>query len=130
MQLVNADIGFIEILQREQQRFENLLLIYMFPLDFPATVYGGTKSIIISTRTVMGGKNPFLGIAYVVVSGICILLGALFTVTHLIKPRFVPFFFLFPSLFSFFSSPLFFSFGVSRGRPPRGCVLSRCYAVC
>lgn len=56
-------------------------------LDFPATVYGGTKSIIISTRTVMGGKNPFLGIAYVVVSGICIVLGALFTVTHLIKPR-------------------------------------------
>ena len=51
------------------------------------TEYGGTKAIIISTRTVMGGKNPFLGIAYVVVGGICIVLGALFTVTHLIKPR-------------------------------------------
>lgn len=35
----------------------------------------------------MGGKNPFLGIAYVVVGGICIVLGTLFTVTHLIKPR-------------------------------------------
>jgi len=55
--------------------------------DFNVTDYGGTKSIIISTRTVMGGKNPFLGIAYVVVGGICIVLGALFTVTHLIKPR-------------------------------------------
>lgn len=54
---------------------------------FNVTEYGGTKSIIISTRTVMGGKNPFLGIAYVVVGGICIVLGALFTVTHLIKPR-------------------------------------------
>ncbi|CCD34653.1 putative lem3 cdc50 family protein [Botrytis cinerea BcDW1] len=54
---------------------------------FNVTEYGGTKSIVLSTRTVMGGKNPFLGIAYIVVGGLCILLGALFTVTHLIKPR-------------------------------------------
>ena len=43
--------------------------------------------MVISTRTVMGGKNPFLGIAYIVVGGICVILGALFTATHLIKPR-------------------------------------------
>lgn len=55
--------------------------------EFDVTVFGGTKSILISTRTVMGGKNPFLGIAYVVVGGICIVLGALFTATHIIKPR-------------------------------------------
>jgi hypothetical protein len=57
--------------------------------NFPVDKYGGTKSIIISTRTVMGGKNPFLGIAYVVVGGLCVLLGAIFTVAHLIKPRYV-----------------------------------------
>ncbi|KAL9014552.1 MAG: hypothetical protein Q9173_000807 [Seirophora scorigena] len=55
--------------------------------NFNATIYGGTKSILLSTKTVMGGKNPFLGIAYIVVGGICIVLGALFTFTHLIKPR-------------------------------------------
>ncbi|CAL3967762.1 unnamed protein product [Diplocarpon coronariae] len=62
---------------------------YTLDIDhhFNVTEYGGTKSIIISTRTVMGGKNPFLGIAYVVVGAICIILGTLFTVTHLIKPR-------------------------------------------
>jgi hypothetical protein len=55
--------------------------------EFNVTLYGGTKSVLISTRTVMGGKNPFLGIAYIVVGGLCILLGALFTATHIIKPR-------------------------------------------
>jgi hypothetical protein len=66
--------------------YRNHLLIIP---DFPVTVYGGTKSIVISTRTVMGGKNPFLGIAYVAVGGICIVLGTIFTITHLIKPRYV-----------------------------------------
>jgi hypothetical protein len=34
----------------------------------------------------MGGKNPFLGIAYVVVGGFCIVLGVVFTIAHLVKP--------------------------------------------
>ncbi|KAL4928224.1 CDC50/LEM3 family protein [Aspergillus undulatus] len=54
---------------------------------FKVTEYGGTKSILISTRTVLGGKNPSMGIAYVVVGGICVLLGALFTIAHLVRPR-------------------------------------------
>ncbi|RAK80115.1 CDC50/LEM3 family protein [Aspergillus fijiensis CBS 313.89] len=54
---------------------------------FPVTEYGGTKSILISTRTVIGGQNPFMGIAYVVVGGVCIVLGALFTIAHLVRPR-------------------------------------------
>lgn len=59
--------------------------------NFPVREYAGTKSIVISTRTVMGGKNPFLGIAYVVVSGLCVLLGALFTARHLFQPRYILF---------------------------------------
>ena len=55
---------------------------------FPVLEYAGTKSILISTRTVLGGKNPFMGIAYVVVGGICVVLGALFTVAYLIRPRY------------------------------------------
>ncbi|KAL1960018.1 hypothetical protein VTO42DRAFT_686 [Malbranchea cinnamomea] len=63
----------------------------MYQLDiayhFPVTVYGGTKSVVITTTTVVGGKNPFMGIAYVIVGGICIVLGGVFTFAHLIKPR-------------------------------------------
>lgn len=57
--------------------------------DFNVKLYGGTKSIVISTTTVMGGRNPFLGIAYIVVGGLCVLLGAIFAVRHLFKPRLV-----------------------------------------
>ncbi|KAK8049215.1 Meiotically up-regulated protein [Apiospora phragmitis] len=55
--------------------------------NFRTDVFQGEKAVVITTRTVIGGKNNFLGIAYVVVGGICIVLGVVFTVTHLIKPR-------------------------------------------
>ncbi|KAH0600990.1 hypothetical protein MHUMG1_01991 [Metarhizium humberi] len=63
--------------------------IYQITIDdhFPTIEYKGTKSILLTTRTVMGGRNNFLGIAYITVGGVCIILGAIFTATHLLKPR-------------------------------------------
>ncbi len=54
--------------------------------------YKGTKSIVISTVSWMGGKNPFLGWAYVAAAGLLVLLGILGTIRHLVKPRFVALF--------------------------------------
>lgn len=55
--------------------------------NFPVLSYDGTKSMLLTTRTVIGGKNPFLGIAYLVVAGLCFILGIMFLIKHLIKPR-------------------------------------------
>ncbi|KAF9932601.1 hypothetical protein FBU30_007747 [Linnemannia zychae] len=56
-------------------------------MNYDTTAYGGTKSLVISTVSFMGGRNPFLGIAYIVVGAICVVLGLVFTARHLYKPR-------------------------------------------
>jgi len=54
---------------------------------FPVTSFSGEKSIVLSTTSWLGGKNDFLGWAYIVVSILCFILGALFLAKHLISPR-------------------------------------------
>ncbi|KDR81392.1 hypothetical protein GALMADRAFT_134835 [Galerina marginata CBS 339.88] len=56
-------------------------------LNFPVQPYKGTKSIVVSTVSWIGGKNPFLGWAYVAAGAVFVLLAILGTARHLIKPR-------------------------------------------
>ncbi|KAI8911955.1 CDC50/LEM3 family [Powellomyces hirtus] len=54
---------------------------------FDVNKFSGTKSIVISTVSLLGGKNPFLGAAYITVGVICWVLGLAFLFRHMIKPR-------------------------------------------
>lgn len=52
------------------------------PTGFEVTSFSGTKSIILSTTSILGGKNPFLGIAYITVGAICLIMGMVFLFIH------------------------------------------------
>lgn len=54
---------------------------------FDVEEFEGTKSLVLSTTSWMGGKNPFLGIAYLVVGSIALALAAVFFAMDYFKPR-------------------------------------------
>ena len=55
--------------------------------DYPVAQFSGTKSIVISTVSWIGGKQPFLGWAYIAAAILCVILAIGGLIRHLIKPR-------------------------------------------
>jgi len=63
------------------------IILLNFSNAFPVKSFSGTKSIVLSTTSALGGKNDFLGYAYIVVGVICLVLAIGFLVKHLYSPR-------------------------------------------
>lgn len=56
--------------------------------NYPTTNFGnGTKSVLVTSTSFIGGKNPFLGYAYIAVGSLCLLLAIVFFVVNLVTPR-------------------------------------------
>lgn len=55
--------------------------------NYNTYTFGGKKKLVLSTTTWIGGKNDFLGVAYVTVGGICLFLAICFMVLYVFKPR-------------------------------------------
>lgn len=56
-------------------------------MNYPVTIFGGTKSIVITTNSVIGGRNLSLGICYLIVGGLCLTFFIVFLLKQLIHPR-------------------------------------------
>ncbi|KAI3404955.2 mug89 [Candida oxycetoniae] len=56
-------------------------------LNYPVEIFGGTKSIVITTNSIFGGRNVSLGVIYMIVAVISLVLGIGFLLQVLIKPR-------------------------------------------
>ncbi|KAG7394824.1 Cell cycle control protein 50A [Phytophthora boehmeriae] len=66
---------------------EGTELEFLVSSNFVVSTFEGKKSIVISTTSWFGGRNPFLGIAYIIVGSLCMVLAILFFAKHKLSPR-------------------------------------------
>jgi hypothetical protein len=54
---------------------------------FDVSSFGGSKAIVLSTMSYIGGKHNFMAISYLVVGIVCLLEGIVFGVLHMSRSR-------------------------------------------
>lgn len=74
-------------IDHSQEAFKNKLPKMKYRLDieynFEVKQFSGSKSVILSTTSLLGGKNSFLGVAYIVVGCICFVMGVILLFVHI-----------------------------------------------
>jgi hypothetical protein len=62
-------------------------LVFAVTSNYVVTRFKGSKSLILSTTSIFGGKNPFLAPIFISVGIVCLVAGALFGLKHAVRPR-------------------------------------------
>lgn len=59
-----------------------LHILNMFSSDYPVLSFDGTKKVVLSNVSWMGGKNEFLGIAYLVIGSLCVVMSVVMLIVY------------------------------------------------
>lgn len=78
--LYQVKIDYSEFFADDVKPFTSRLVLYL--ADYPVASFKGTKKLIISNTSWLGGKNPFLGVAYIGVGFVCLILSGVFLFVH------------------------------------------------
>ena len=65
----------------------NTTFTFQVSANFVVNSFNGKKFIVISTGSWLGGRNPFLGTAYIAVGALCMCFSFLFFIKHRVSPR-------------------------------------------
>mmetsp|Transcript_62166 Transcript_62166/g.85856 ORF Transcript_62166/g.85856 Transcript_62166/m.85856 type:complete len:91 (-) Transcript_62166:154-426(-) len=59
---------------------------YVEILDlYPVSSFNGKKSFVLSTTNMLGGKNYFLAVCYIVVGSLCLVFAIIFFIAYMTK---------------------------------------------
>lgn len=65
----------------------NTILTFQIESHFEVESFGGTKTLVLSTTSWLGGRNGFLGWSYIAVAIVCVALAIMFEIKQKISPR-------------------------------------------
>lgn len=71
----------------EEDLEEDDIIIVHLKNNYNTYSFGGTKTLVLSTSSWLGGKNSFLGVAYIFVGSSSILIAFIFLLLHVKNPR-------------------------------------------
>lgn len=62
-------------------------LLLVIENNYNTYSFNGKKTLVLSTATWIGGKNDFLGLAYIFIGGLSLFFAVCFLLMYVLKPR-------------------------------------------